>query len=91
MLYIDSPVGTGFSYVSNPDGYVRSEATLTEELYTALTLFFAEFPSLKENDFYIFGESYAGKYIPYLATYIHEQNTNKAPTIINLKGIGIMM
>jgi carboxypeptidase C (cathepsin A) len=88
MLYIDQPVGTGFSYVTNPNGYVRSEQTLTEELYTALTSFYALFPSLLKNDFYVFGESYAGKYIPYLATYIHEQNTNSAPTIVPLKGIG---
>ncbi len=25
ILYVDSPVGTGFSTLSNPDGYVTSE------------------------------------------------------------------
>jgi carboxypeptidase C (cathepsin A) len=38
-----------------------------------------------DNDFYIFGESYAGKYIPQLSHYILQQKDTQIP----LKGIGI--
>lgn len=38
-----------------------------------------------KNDFYITGESYAGHYIPALASRVHRGNKNKEGTHINLK------
>lgn len=46
------------------------------------------FPDLQTNDFYIAGESYAGKYVPALA-YTIDQNNPKQKLVINLKGIAI--
>jgi carboxypeptidase C (cathepsin A) len=46
----------------------------------------------KNHDFYIFGESYAGKYIPSIAYYILHWNGNTTTTGFNpipLKGVGI--
>jgi len=89
LIYIDSPVGTGFSYVEKSSGYARNEYTIAQELYTALyTFFFTLQPQLGNNDFYIFGESYAGKYVPYLATAVLENNLN-ASNKINLQAIGV--
>ena len=45
--------------------------------------------NLQPNDFFMFGESYAGKYIPSLGRYIHDQNVNDPNEFINLKGMGI--
>jgi len=89
LIYIDSPVGTGFSYVKDSSGYAYDETTIANELYTTLiTLFFNYFPKYSKLPFYIFGESYAGKYVPYLASTILDKNKN-APNKINLKAIGI--
>jgi vitellogenic carboxypeptidase-like protein len=33
-------------------------------LYNALVQFFEVFPEQRKNDFYVTGESYAGKYVP---------------------------
>lgn len=38
-----------------------------------------------ENDFYITGESYAGHYIPALASRVHQGNKNNEGLHINLK------
>ncbi|XP_038610532.1 lysosomal protective protein-like isoform X2 [Tachyglossus aculeatus] len=52
--------------------------------YQALQCFFAKFPSFASNDFYVFGESYAGVYIPSLSLRIVD---GLAP--INFKGFGV--
>ena len=64
LLYIESPGGVGFSIgptVNVTDGTVRKD-----NLQAMLT-FYAKFPSLRSNEFYISGESYAGIYVPDLA------------------------
>ncbi|XP_060536561.1 venom serine carboxypeptidase-like [Cylas formicarius] len=85
VLYIDNPVGTGFSF-TNDDGYAQNETKVGSDLYSALVQFFTLFPDLQQNDFYISGESYAGKYVPALARTIH-QNNPSATLKINLKGL----
>ncbi|XP_045683965.1 probable serine carboxypeptidase CPVL isoform X1 [Phyllostomus hastatus] len=88
MLYIDNPVGAGFSFTDDPQGYASNEDDVARDLFSALMQFFQLFPEFQENDFYITGQSYAGKYVPAIAYYIHTLN----PTLslpINLKGIAI--
>jgi len=86
MLWIDSPVGTGYSYVKNPLGYAFSEKTVAKELYALLVGFFVLHPEYAQVPLYISGESYAGKYIPSFAHYILEAN-KQATTKINLSGL----
>ncbi|CAH1988590.1 unnamed protein product [Acanthoscelides obtectus] len=88
VLYIDNPVGAGFSFTDNDNGYARNQTQVGNELYIALQQFFTLFPELRGNDFFITGESYAGKYIPALAHTIHKNNPT-APKKINLKGLAI--
>eukprot|EP01102_Stenamoeba_stenopodia_P008363 TRINITY_DN2401_c0_g1_i2.p1 TRINITY_DN2401_c0_g1~~TRINITY_DN2401_c0_g1_i2.p1 ORF type:complete len:446 (-),score=92.17 TRINITY_DN2401_c0_g1_i2:55-1359(-) len=85
LIYIDNPVGTGFSYLHKKTGYVTNEIQMATDMYETLEGFFALHPEYSTQDFYIFGESYAGKYVPYLASYI----VNQTNTNINLKGVGM--
>eukprot|EP00743_Colponemidia_sp_Colp-15_P002093 GILK01002270.1.p1 GENE.GILK01002270.1~~GILK01002270.1.p1 ORF type:complete len:475 (-),score=74.65 GILK01002270.1:187-1569(-) len=94
MLYIDQPVGTGFSYVEKEEGYAVNEAMVVQHLYTALQQFFTLYPSLRRLPFYTFGESYAAKYLLNLATFIYQQNRQllqreSVSALINLRGLGI--
>ncbi|KAL1124176.1 hypothetical protein AAG570_001946 [Ranatra chinensis] len=88
VVYIDNPVGTGFSFTKNDNGYARDEVAVGRDLYSAVLQFFQLFPQLQKNDFFVSGESYAGKYVPALAYAIHIGNT-KASFKVNLKGITI--
>lgn len=88
VIYIDNPVGTGYSFTDNDSGYAKDENDVSENLYKALIQFFKLFPKLQNNDFFIAGESYAGKYVPSLALAIHNNNKQSAQKI-NLKGISI--
>jgi len=61
-----------------------------KDLHEALRQFFQLFPNLRANDFYITGESFAGKYVPACGYTIHQLNQVAAPADrINLKGISI--
>ncbi|XP_047455250.1 probable serine carboxypeptidase CPVL [Mugil cephalus] len=88
VLYIDSPVGTGFSFTDNDAGYAQNQDDVGRDLYSALTQFFQIFPDYQSNDFYATGESYGGKYVPTICHYIHKNNP-KAKVKINLKGMAI--
>nr|KAF6469201.1 carboxypeptidase vitellogenic like [Molossus molossus] len=88
MLYIDNPVGSGFSFTDDPKGYAVSEDDVARDLFSALIQFFQLFPEYQKNDFYATGESYAGKYVPALAHYIHTLNPILSVKI-KLKGIAI--
>ncbi|CAD5212343.1 unnamed protein product [Bursaphelenchus okinawaensis] len=84
ILYLESPVHTGYSYSSTNETTTDDHTTGKENLL-ALVNFFNAYPNYRANDFYIMGESYAGYYVPVLASLILEQNDYP----INLKGIAI--
>ena len=54
------------------------------DLYDAMIQFFKLFPQYQKNDFYVTGESYAGKYVPALSYKIHTANPT-AKLKINFK------
>uniref|UniRef100_A0A672I3B6 Probable serine carboxypeptidase CPVL n=1 Tax=Salarias fasciatus TaxID=181472 RepID=A0A672I3B6_SALFA len=88
VLYIDNPVGTGFSFTDDDKGFAQNQDDVGRDLYSALTQFFQIFPEYQSNDFYATGESYAGKYVPAISYYIHKNNPI-AKVKINFKGMAI--
>jgi carboxypeptidase C (cathepsin A) len=86
ILYLDQPMGVGYSIADIKDAnYISNSKDAAIDVVTGLGKFFeiSSFRNYKSNDFYIAGESYAGKYIPNLANYIL-----KNPQFgYNLKGI----
>ncbi|XP_034840879.1 venom serine carboxypeptidase-like [Maniola hyperantus] len=87
LLFIDNPVGTGFSFTDSDDGYSTNQTAIGENLYKALQQFFTIFPELRKAPFIIAGESYAGKHIPSVAIQILWHKDKDQP--INLQGIAI--
>lgn len=90
MLYIESPAGVGYSIAGDPEDEIHTDLSQSEDALAALKDFYEKFPTLKTNDLFISGESYAGIYVPYLAYQIYQDNLiksmRKQPTI-NIKGI----
>nr|CAH7712729.1 unnamed protein product [Callosobruchus chinensis] len=86
VLYIDNPVGTGYSFTNG--GYCQNETKVGEDLYNAMQQFFTLFPDLQKNEFFISGESYGGKYVPALGYTIMKKNP-AAKLKINLQGLTI--
>lgn len=73
ILFVDNPVGTGFSYVDG-DSYIHELDTMAQQMVSFLEHFFALFPEVAADDLYIAGESYAGQHIPYVAKAILDRN-----------------
>lgn len=89
ILFVDQPVGTGFSYTKNESAIPHDETGVSNDLYDFLQAFFKQHSQFAKNDFYITGESYAGHYIPALASRIQKGNKAKEGIHINLKGLAI--
>lgn len=91
MLYVDQPIGTGFSYGTDS---VTSTVTAAPYVWTLLQAFYTQFPQYESRDFGIFTESYGGHYGPEFASYFESQNAAiKAGTVkgdnIDLIALGI--
>ncbi|KAA1073215.1 hypothetical protein PGT21_004134 [Puccinia graminis f. sp. tritici] len=94
MIYIDQPVGTGYSY-----GTRTAKTTLEAmiDLYEALQLFLAHplFAKFVGRQFGVWTESYGGHYAPVLVDHILEMNfqleSSKQPgrVPIPIKSLGI--
>ncbi|KAK0551124.1 Cell death protease [Tilletia horrida] len=69
VIYLDQPVGTGFSY-TNSGGYVTSLQQAADEVVYFLRQLVKVFPEYGRGNgyaVYLAGESFAGQYIPYTA------------------------
>ncbi|KAK9078519.1 hypothetical protein SSX86_002576 [Deinandra increscens subsp. villosa] len=89
IIYIDQPIGTGFSYSCSDEDIKHDEKGVSDDLYDFLQGFFKLHPDYVNNDFYITGESYGGHYIPAFAARINQGNMKKEGIHINLKGFAI--
>ncbi|KAK8988909.1 hypothetical protein V6N11_030281 [Hibiscus sabdariffa] len=90
VLFLESPAGVGFSYSKNSSDYTDvGDKRTAEDSYVFLLNWLERFPQYKTRDFFITGESYAGHYVPQLASYILSRNKGTNQTLINLKGIAI--
>ncbi|KAL4277904.1 hypothetical protein GQ457_03G006900 [Hibiscus cannabinus] len=88
MLYLESPIGVGFSFSADDSSYedVNDKTTARDNL-VFLQNWFLKFPHYRNRSLFITGESYAGHYIPQLAELI--TRFNKKEKLFNLKGIAL--
>ncbi|ODV88156.1 hypothetical protein CANARDRAFT_192635 [[Candida] arabinofermentans NRRL YB-2248] len=68
VIFLEQPVGVGYSYASSSS--VTSSKVAAQDVYAFLELFFTKFNFYSKNNFVIAGESYAGHYIPSIASEI---------------------
>ncbi|XP_069849338.1 retinoid-inducible serine carboxypeptidase isoform X1 [Dipodomys merriami] len=61
LLFVDNPVGTGFSYVNESNAYAKDLATVASDMMVLLKAFFSSHKEFQTVPFYIFSESYGGK------------------------------
>ena len=92
-LFIDNPVGAGFSYTTADDGYCEdTKVCVSRNLWNLLQQWYTVFPEWLDQDLYITGESYAGHYVPGIGAFIDEMNDNATESgnlVLPLAGVAI--
>lgn len=66
MMYVEMPQGVGFSFGPTP----MSEFDVGADVYGFLLNFYETFPEFNDKKLFLFGESYAGYYVPSIGKYI---------------------
>lgn len=90
LIFIDNPVGTGFSFTESDKGYAKNEKDVGHNLHEAMQQLYELFQWSPDTGFWVTGESYAGKYVPALAYHIHKvQNSVDTRVHIPLRGMAI--
>merc|ERR1719336_2155989 len=84
VLWVDQPAGVGFSTGSLHHG---DESNVAEHMLAFLRSFYARFPKFLEVPLFVFGESYAGHYVPAIAARLVRAE-GEAP-FIKLAGVGL--
>ncbi|XP_021911534.1 serine carboxypeptidase-like 45 [Carica papaya] len=88
VIYLESPIGVGFSYSIDTSSYegVNDKITARDNL-VFLRRWFVKFSQYRNRSLFIAGESYAGHYVPQLAQLMLQ--FNKKEFLFNLKGIAL--
>ncbi|KAL9227498.1 hypothetical protein vseg_003181 [Gypsophila vaccaria] len=86
IIYLDSPAGTGFSYSQDGGDYVTGDLKTASDTRTFLLKWLGIYQEFVANPFFIAGESFAGIYIPTLASEIVKGLDSGLKPVINLKG-----
>lgn len=84
IIFLDQPVGTGFSYTNNSKDYVKDSKGAGEDVWDFMQAFLRAYPEYAGRPFFVTGESYAGHYIPLIAKKILSANKAKAKGTIRI-------
>lgn len=85
VMFVDQPLGTGFSFANSIWDYRMTEDQVAVDFYHFLINFYNKYPEFRNRELYLAGESYAGKYIPAIANYLYHTNLK----IVRPDGIAI--
>lgn len=86
VIYLDSPAGVGFSYSKNKTDYITGDKKTASDTHSFLLKWFELYPEFLANPFFIAGESYAGVYVPTLASEVVKGIEAGVTPKLNLKG-----
>ncbi|KAI7730816.1 hypothetical protein M8C21_023194, partial [Ambrosia artemisiifolia] len=87
ILFLDSPVGTGFSYGRTIRASHSTDIQLCDNAYEFMRKWFEIHPEFNSNPFYVAGDSYSGDPVPGITQLLSDGNEAGNVPYINLKCI----
>lgn len=88
VLFIDNPVGSGFSYVDSSKYLTTDNKMIADDLVTLMKGFYKKHPEFKTVPLHIFCESYGGKMAAEFALEL-DRAIKKGEIESNLKSVGL--
>ncbi|XP_060199311.1 serine carboxypeptidase-like 11 isoform X1 [Lycium barbarum] len=70
IIFLDLPVGTGFSYARTPAALQSSNLQASDHAYQFLREWFVDHPEFLRNPLYVGGDSYSGMVVPIITQII---------------------
>lgn len=89
VLFIDNPVGTGFSYVENMTLLTKDNAQIADDLLTFTKEFYKRNPEFMTTSLHIYAESYGGKMAPEFA-WVLDKAIKNGELDIQFESVGIV-
>jgi carboxypeptidase C (cathepsin A) len=90
MVFLEQPVGVGFSYSDNSDDYKIGDSQAAKDNLQTILQFLIKFPQYSKVPLFITSESYGGHYMPTLAYQIVKYNEQQDDaTKLNFKGFAV--
>jgi vitellogenic carboxypeptidase-like protein len=92
VVFLDQPIGTGYSYAGKDNAYATNEDEVAQDLHYFLQQWYNLYPQYADCPVFLTGESYAGHYIPAFAYKILEKNGQAAASgdrVVPLAGAAI--
>ncbi|XP_021310918.1 serine carboxypeptidase-like 18 isoform X1 [Sorghum bicolor] len=86
VIFLDSPVGSGFSYSDTGKGYESTDTKAVSQIVIFLKKWFDKFPQFLSNPLYIGGDSYSGMIVPTVTSEIARGKEDGSQPNLNLKG-----
>ncbi|TXG53951.1 hypothetical protein EZV62_019207 [Acer yangbiense] len=87
IIYLDLPVGTGYSYSNSSEEYSASDLLSANQTYLFMRKWLDDHPKFKTNRFFITTDSYSGVIAPIIAQEILNGNEAGLKPRISLVGI----
>ncbi|KAJ8912449.1 hypothetical protein NQ315_002815 [Exocentrus adspersus] len=72
ILFVDNPVGSGFSYVDEKSALTTTNRQIAQDFVQFLKGFYDTVPTFKHVPLYIFSESYGGKMTAEIALLLYQ-------------------
>ncbi|KAJ4912184.1 Serine carboxypeptidase-like 3 [Raphanus sativus] len=86
IIFLDQPVGTGFSYATTQILDTPSDSREAKQIHQFIRKWLSKHTEFISNPFYVGGDSYSGKVIPATVQEISKGNDLKLKSQINLEG-----
>ncbi|KAG4275799.1 carboxypeptidase Y [Fusarium proliferatum] len=82
VLFIDQPIGVGFSKVKSRDNMAKNIHEAAQELEKFLSVFVSEvFPELTSKPWHFAGESFGGHYVTYYLHHLLNEKPHESPLL----------
>ncbi|RVW80665.1 Serine carboxypeptidase-like 18 [Vitis vinifera] len=71
IIFVDAPVGSGFSYSKTQEGYIMEDLKYAAQTYEFLKKWLVDHPEFLKNELYVGGDSYSGIPVPMVVQEIY--------------------